>query len=96
MSKMTGLEVLAIPMKDNDAEATTIKEYLIELLTTLWDKGEGFSGKRPFGNSGWEYDLYGPLVEAGAVPGTLDDEGCISEVDSDKANALIFDAIAAL
>ena len=35
----------------------TIKEYLKELLLRLWDECEGFSSKRPFGNSGWEWDL---------------------------------------
>lgn len=94
---MTGAEVLAVPMnRPNDAEAGTIKEYLIKLLTELWEKGEGFSGKRPFGNSGWEHELYLPLLEAGAVNGKLDSEGYIQEVDSDAANTLIFDAIDAL
>lgn len=94
---MSGLEVLAIPMKpSNDAEAGTVKEYLIKLLLELWEKGEGFSGKRPFGNSGWEYELYLPLLTAGAVAGKLDEEGYIQEVDTDAANTLIFDAIEAL
>lgn len=94
---MTGSEVLAIPMKaGNDADAGTIKEYLIKLLHELWSEGEGFSGKRPFGNSGWEYELYLPLVSAGVVKGKLDPEGYIQDVDTDAANAMIFDAIGAL
>jgi hypothetical protein len=94
---MTGSEVLAIPMKEgNDADAGTIKEYLIKLLHELWSEGEGFSGKRPFGNSGWEYELYLPLVSAGAVKGKLDSEGYLEHVDTDAANAMIFDAIGAL
>jgi len=94
---MTGKEVLAVQMKPgNDAEAATIKEYLIKLLTELWEKGEGFSGKRPFGNSGWEHELYLPLLQVGAVNGRLDSDGYIEEVDSDAANTLIFDAIEAL
>lgn len=94
---LSGIEVLSIQMQpENDAEASTIKEYLIKLLTELWEKGEGFSGKRPFGNSGWEYELYLPLVKAGAVNGKLDSEGYIQEVDTDAANTLIFDAIEAL
>jgi hypothetical protein len=35
----------------------TIKDYLKELLLRLWNECEGFSSKRPFGNSGWEWDL---------------------------------------
>ena len=75
--------VLTLPMQDNDAEAATIREYLVALLRQLWAEGEGFSGKRPFGNSGWEWDMYPPLIKAGLVAGRLDEEvfidrdGCI-------------------
>ena len=56
---MTGLEILDLPMDpdSNDAGASSIRGYLKTLLTTLMAEGEGFSGKRPFGNSGWEYEL---------------------------------------
>ena len=50
-----------------DGDTLTIKEYLHKLLSTLWDEGESFNGKRPFGNSGWEYDIYTALVKCGAV-----------------------------
>lgn len=49
----------------DDAEFDTIRDYLKGLLTNLWTEGEGFSGKRPFGNSGWRHDLYRPLIAAG-------------------------------
>lgn len=93
---MTGAEVLAIKMDLNDSGASTIKGYLIALLEKLWEEEEGFSGKRPFGNSGWAYDLYKPLVTAGAVKGKLDSNGYIEEIDTPSANDLIFEAIAAL
>jgi hypothetical protein len=80
---MTGEEILNVKMAENDAEAGTVKEYLKKLLEALWDEGEGFSGKRPFGNSGWEYELYGALEDAGAS----------SEDDTRK---MIFEAINAL
>lgn len=93
---MTGTEVLAIKMEQNDSGADTIKGYLIALLDKLWEEEESFSGKRPFGNSGWSFDLYKPLVVAGAVNGKLDSDGYLEDVDSDAANKLIFEAIAAL
>lgn len=74
-------------------EALTIKGYLEKLLTTLWCEGESFSGKRPFGNSGWEYDLYKPLIEAGIVRGKFDIDGYIEEIDNKKADGIIFDCI---
>lgn len=54
---MTPQQVLDLPMDDNDAGAKTIREYLVSLVEMLWVEGEGFSGKRPFGNSGWEAEL---------------------------------------
>lgn len=54
--------VLNCPLEENDSGADTVKGYLKALLFTLWDEGEGFSGKRPFGNSAWEYDLTDALV----------------------------------
>ena len=88
--------VLDVKMLRNDIEAETIKDYLKELLLTLWEKGEGFSGKRPFGNSGWEHELYAPLVAAGLVKGKLDEDGYIMSFDEKKANKLIFEAIESL
>lgn len=87
--------VLSCPMIDNDANAKNVGEYLHSLLFTLWEEGEGFSGKRPFGNSGWEYDLYKPLIVGGFVEGEIDEEyGDFISVDSKAANKLIFECIA--
>jgi hypothetical protein len=45
---------------------------LYKLLRKLWAEEEGFSGKRPFGNSGWSLDLIYSLVDCGYIPGTTD------------------------
>lgn len=47
------MSILDTPMQENDADAATIRDYLKALLLRLWEQGEGFDGKRPFGNSGW-------------------------------------------
>lgn len=93
---MTGSEILALPMSINDAGATTVRAYLTALLVTLWQKDEGFSGKRPFGNSGWKYDVYKALVDGGAVTGKLDSDGYIETVDDAAADELVFQAIEAM
>lgn len=95
---MTGEQVLAVPMEPdtNDAEANTIQEYLVTLLRVLWTDGEGFSGKRPLGNSGWRWDLYSALVRAGALPGKLDEDGSVEDCDLQEARQLILLAIQAL
>ena len=61
------MNVLDVPMGENDAEAATVRDYLKDLLSTLWREEEGFSGKRPFGNSGWKYELYAALTAAGLI-----------------------------
>lgn len=75
----------------------TIREYLGKLLHTLWEEGDRFSGKRPFGNSGWEYDLYTALAKAGAVTADLDEDDLLNSISSEeraKADALVFGLIA--
>ena len=94
---LTGCQILELPMKSNDAEAGTVREYLKELLKSLWNEGENFSGKYPFGNSGWEYDLYAALVAGGVVEGAFDEQGYYLEnVDKQGANKAINCAIEAL
>lgn len=92
----TAREVLDCPMGENDADAETIGEYLVKLLETLWDEDEGFSGKRPFGNSGWQGDFDKTLIQAGFVAGSLDEYGSVGEVDGAAVDDLIRAAIAAL
>ena len=76
-----------------DGEEGTIRDYLFLLLRAVWHEQEGFSGKRPFGDSGWEYDMYIPLIRGGFIDGTLDDDGFVSSVDDDAASEYIHDLI---
>lgn len=71
----------------------TIKEYLYNLLATLWGEKESFSGKRPFGSSGWEYDLYTPLVRDGFINGKIDNEGCVDTVDTNQGYTFVRELI---
>jgi hypothetical protein len=86
---MTKHPVLDLEMGENDAGAKTIRHYFQLLLTTLVQEKEGFSGKRPFGNSGWDRELYVPLIKAHIIPGELDEDGYIAWVDSKLADELL-------
>ena len=57
------------------AVTLTVREYFRDLLRRLWDEGEGFSGKRPYGDSGWWSDIWVGMVKAGIFEGTLDEDG---------------------
>jgi hypothetical protein len=67
---MTGKQILALKMGPNDADAETVRDYLKALLSKVVEEGEEFSGKRPFGNSGWEDDLRDAIrdTDAGRTP----------------------------
>ena len=68
-------EFLDCKMQPNDASAKTVKGYFEQLLLQLWYEGEGFSGKRPFGNSNWEFEIYTAWVRAKLLKGELDEYG---------------------
>lgn len=89
----TPQEILALPMLENDGAAATIGQYFASLLHTLWIENEGFSGKRPFGNSGWEADVEKALIKAEAIEGSLDEDGWINDCDSPAADKIIRDTI---
>ena len=87
------MSVLNIKLDENDAGARTVRGYLKALLVQLMLEEEGFSGKRPFGNSGWKHELYRPLIREMPELGTLDTDGYVDELDEEKADKLLFDAI---
>ena len=88
------MSVLNIELGDNDANAKNIREYLVALLGELWLEQDAFSGKRPFGNSGWQYDLIVPLIKAGLVGGAIDEYGDLDgEFDEETAYTLVANAI---
>jgi hypothetical protein len=80
---------------DFDDNTITVRDYLFKLLKTLWMEGEGFSGKRPFGNGGWSYDLIDSLIICGYIPGEIDEDNIYSgKYDTDEANKLVLELIA--
>lgn len=89
------MNVLDIPMQDNDANAKTVRDYLKALLAKLWREGEGFNGKRPFGNSSWNYEIYWALATAGAVSSKIEGDELV-DVDEAAADKLIQQAISTL
>lgn len=68
------LDILNCPLPQNDSGADTVRGYMVALLRAVFEHGEGFSGKRPFGNSGWEWDLRQAFLDAGLIPAHEADE----------------------
>ena len=71
----------------------TVKQYLHILLRDLWLHKDGFSSKRPFGNSGWEYEIYAALINARFIEGELDQEGFVVEINESVADLLVVNFI---
>lgn len=74
-------------------ETMTIREYLRNILDTLWAEEESFNSKRPFGNSGWQWDVYQALIRGGFIDGKLDSDGYIAKFDEKKANQFVRELI---
>ena len=63
---MTPKEMLDVKFEHGDfEEPISFRDFFKQLLSTLIDEEEGFSGKRPFGNSGWFHPLEECLKENG-------------------------------
>ena len=81
---MDAIQLLDLRFTSRDLdEELSIRDYMRRLLTVLFAEREGFSGKRPFGNSGWEYEIIEPLIRAGAITGSLDEDGRVDDYDED-------------
>ena len=91
MNKLSSINRLPL-QKNNDAEVNNIGEYLSKLLCQLIDEEEGFDSKRPFGNSGWLYELFRPLIDFNFIEGNIY-EGTIEECDEDNGKRILKELI---
>ena len=92
MSEVTAEDVLTCPMGENDADATTVGDYLIKLLQGVWEEEEGFDGKRPFSNSGWQSEVFYALARANLIESTTDKYG-ETDYDDTAGGELVANAI---
>ena len=82
-------EALDLKMNKNDAGANNVRQYFHILLRNLWAEAGEFSGKRPFGNGSWQYDIYAVLIRNGFIEGKLDEDGYVEAINYKMANAYI-------
>jgi len=73
--------LLDIELEDNDSGKATLGGFLAGMID--------LETKRPYGNSGWEWDLFAALVRAGKIDGTFNEYGEVENVDTNEAHALI-------
>lgn len=70
---------LEVTFVHSDIGKTTIRGFLRRLLAQVWEDEEGFSGKRPWGNSGWQGDVEAALIRSGFATGSLDEDGYLDD-----------------
>lgn len=88
--------VFSIAMRENSARATTVGDYLVRLLGDAWKYGEEFDGKRPFGYSGWKYEVYNALADAGLIRARRDADGAWDWSSDDQSAVSAVDEIVAV
>jgi hypothetical protein len=66
MTPQEALDVpLDLPYRFDDA--TTLRQIIKRLASKVFEEDEGFDGKRPFGDSLWQYALNRACVRAGIL-----------------------------
>lgn len=86
-------ELLDLTVDDNTLGPMKLGDFLCKLVQTLREEGEGFSGKRPFGNSGWRHGVYAALVKAKVIDGKFDEDDYLTKYDREAGDRIIGDAI---
>lgn len=81
---------------DNDADARTVWEYLLLLARRVIKEDEGFSGKRPFGNSGWLRELAWALVTGGVIEGTAQGDGQVDDWSEGELKSVLLQVVDAV
>lgn len=59
--------VLDLPCNISGVPFTSLRDFFLRCLERLWVEEESFSGKRPLGNSGWQWGVYEALQEGGFI-----------------------------
>lgn len=86
-------DILDYQYSFEDAGVTCLRDYFYEILTTLWIRGEGFSSKRAFGDSDWQWQAYYCLAEAGAIKADFDSDWEEWEFSEEEAEKKVLDLI---
>ena len=86
MKKIVKSNIDTIKVNPDGYSPTTYRKLFKEILTTLFEEGEMFSGKRAAWNSDWQDRIVHPLIDFGYVKGTKDPE--TEEYEYDYADAV--------
>jgi hypothetical protein len=74
---------------NDPSDSTTVGGYLCEIFLTLLQEQEGFSCKRPLGDSDWMFPIYAALVRGGWIEGSFDQDDFLETADTVAGDLLI-------
>ena len=74
-------DLLNARMQPNDAEADSVRDYLIALLLGVWKNQDSFSGQHPFGYADWWVDLGLAFIYSRYALGDENNEPIFEETD---------------
>lgn len=77
---------------DLGAEKITIRQMFVRMMRKCW-LDDGFSGKRPLGDSGWRDDVIKSLVDSGLIRGEIDCDGDLVSSDDGAGGELVLAAL---
>lgn len=79
-------------VRTEGVEPMTVAEFLRRVLSDFWEDPE-FDANRPYGASGWRYDVRAALIRAGVVEGSFDADGYVEQYDELAVDDVIKDLI---
>ena len=82
-------------LSDDLHKRVSLRQYFKAQLSALWRESDGFSGKHPLGNSGWDWEIAIMLIKHGFIKGELDRNGDLENYPA-EATAFIEACIAAM
>lgn len=86
--------IMSLPMPHPESgDDSTIGENLRDIMRRVWEKEEGFSGKRPWGYSGWQLSFYEVLVKFDVIEGSFDEYGYLDSCDDADGFEIICECI---
>lgn len=92
-----GRRLLDLGLPEHPQGCDTVREYLVTLFREFFRGNADF--KYGLGDSDWQYDLYGPMINAGLLPGRasyVNDGWGLTEAEQAILGRLIDAAIAEL
>ncbi len=87
---------LSLIVEPYDLKEMTVRSYMLELVAAVLIEEESFSGKRPFGESGWRVGIEEALIKGGFLKGKVNEPGYGCTFDPQDFKKLVRNLVKAM